>query len=584
MENSFGEGEPNGPSNTAHSGSDSDTPVPKSEPATSCDTSAPVPASANIDMINAIAISGQIALDATTTSNNASNANGVKLEDIEAVTTSGTNLQDAGNGLVVVSVPVENSQGNHPAEFQMPAISSDQVPTEAQQHPDSGNSFPSMPCIPQEDDLSMPAISNIIAANTTLNTDDIPINRPNVAESTIIKSIPSNTLKQQDQWMLMLDRLKEYKAQYNTTCVPKRYKEKPSLGSWVETQRAQFKKMWVASGQSDDLLSSAPDPTIYVTPNKRLSAERLSRLQDIGFSWFVRKRRSTNGKRKASGDASSTSEGNESGNGAAHDPRKRRRKDEQWNEMYQRLVQFKDQHGHCIVPKGYAADPKLACWVETQRHLHSKHYSSPKEFSPLVVSKATAVKDSGTLDENNIEGVDAEDVATAAGDDTTAMGVSATPSQTDDNKKDANSGDLESPTVAKTLVQEKGVALKQDSEQGISVKDGAAAGSATVSGDLESFAAPAIVGTSEDVITDFAVDNDSAPNSGEKDVPMTDTSKAATEDGSDAPKNGDNLSKDLAVASDNAAAKRNVRLTAERKEKLDEIGFVSVYVMDQDVL
>ena len=40
---------------------------------------------------------------------------------------------------------------------------------------------------------------------------------------------------------------------------------------------------------------------------------------------------------------------------------------EQWNEMLERLVAYKAKHGHCLVPKRYAEDPRLGTWVETQR-------------------------------------------------------------------------------------------------------------------------------------------------------------------------------------------------------------------------
>lgn len=39
---------------------------------------------------------------------------------------------------------------------------------------------------------------------------------------------------------------------------------------------------------------------------------------------------------------------------------------EHWDSMFERLKAFKAQHGHCLVPKRYAADPKLGTWVETQ--------------------------------------------------------------------------------------------------------------------------------------------------------------------------------------------------------------------------
>ena len=38
-----------------------------------------------------------------------------------------------------------------------------------------------------------------------------------------------------------------------------------------------------------------------------------------------------------------------------------------WDEMYERLVQYKQIYGHVLVPKRDRNDPKLGCWVATQR-------------------------------------------------------------------------------------------------------------------------------------------------------------------------------------------------------------------------
>ena len=33
-----------------------------------------------------------------------------------------------------------------------------------------------------------------------------------------------------------------------------------------------------------------------------------------------------------------------------------------WDEMYKRLLKFKEKHGHCLVPNRYADDPQLGSW------------------------------------------------------------------------------------------------------------------------------------------------------------------------------------------------------------------------------
>ena len=60
-----------------------------------------------------------------------------------------------------------------------------------------------------------------------------------------------------------------------------------------------------------------------------LSVDKIRRLEAIGFEW---------------------------------EPR-----DDKWEAMFQLLVQFKQQHGHCTVPRQMAKDRELAIWCERQR-------------------------------------------------------------------------------------------------------------------------------------------------------------------------------------------------------------------------
>ena len=103
-----------------------------------------------------------------------------------------------------------------------------------------------------------------------------------------------------------------------------------------------------------------------IQPNKRLTAERLAKLESIGFAWsakHIRKKKSEGGVVLASAPV-------------AEQPQLRRQKlnEAQWEDMYQRLVQFQHQHGHTLVPRKFEADPKLATWVETQRVLWNRDY------------------------------------------------------------------------------------------------------------------------------------------------------------------------------------------------------------------
>jgi superfamily II DNA or RNA helicase len=59
------------------------------------------------------------------------------------------------------------------------------------------------------------------------------------------------------------------------------------------------------------------------------------------------------------------------------------RKGRNWDEMYERLEAYFDQHGHSSVPYGYKADPPLARWVSTQRAYGRKGRMDPTKREML---------------------------------------------------------------------------------------------------------------------------------------------------------------------------------------------------------
>ncbi|KAL7572037.1 hypothetical protein ACA910_001690 [Epithemia clementina (nom. ined.)] len=167
------------------------------------------------------------------------------------------------------------------------------------------------------------------------------------------------------QWSIMFERLKAYKAKYGDCLVPKRFPEDPKLGTWVETQRVQYKRL-----QREFDATSGVEA---VQPNRRLDQERLAKLEEIGFAWSAKHVRK-------SVKASTTT-------GPPVVPRKpvaqlgeskaaSRWSDHQWEEMYQRLVRYKFVFGDCLVPRKFDQDPKLATWVETQRVLWNRDHRS----------------------------------------------------------------------------------------------------------------------------------------------------------------------------------------------------------------
>jgi hypothetical protein len=73
------------------------------------------------------------------------------------------------------------------------------------------------------------------------------------------------------KWDDMLKRLLKFIGKTGHCLVPNRYPEDPRLGSWVSTQRRQYK-----------VYSSGPKKSTSMT------AERVSRLEEIGFQWSTK--------------------------------------------------------------------------------------------------------------------------------------------------------------------------------------------------------------------------------------------------------------------------------------------------------
>ena len=149
-----------------------------------------------------------------------------------------------------------------------------------------------------------------------------------------------------DQWDQMFTRLQGYKTSYGDCLVPKRFKEDPKLGTWVDTQRVQFKKMKkkleehgityegpedAKEAKYDDdadegSLSSTNGTNQAQSMNAkpvvgRLTDDRIRRLENLSFVWSLR---------------------------------------DDWQKHYLELKQYKEEHGHCNVSLCCVV-PKLLC-------------------------------------------------------------------------------------------------------------------------------------------------------------------------------------------------------------------------------
>lgn len=167
---------------------------------------------------------------------------------------------------------------------------------------------------PRRDSLSM--VAQLSEGDTSDNDDvgklasrDSKKNRPQTGSGRVQQSIL------QEKWQFMFERLVSFKERHGHCLVPNRYRDHHALGAWVSTQRRQYKIL--VSG------SSASTP---MTP------ERAAQLEAIGFVW------------------------------ATTDPRHI-----PWQNRFEELCRFREQHGHCLVPIGYKKNIQLSNWVSTQR-------------------------------------------------------------------------------------------------------------------------------------------------------------------------------------------------------------------------
>ena len=125
--------------------------------------------------------------------------------------------------------------------------------------------------------------------------------------------------KYDNQWNMTYETLVEFKRKNGHCLVPFRYEQDKSLGDWVVRQRSFCNR-------------------------QKMRLDRKELLDEIGFVW-------------------------KADNIAARVPFE----DKKWHQQFNKLVEFKQKNGHCIVPTEYEQDKALGNWVKTQRFSHSKN-------------------------------------------------------------------------------------------------------------------------------------------------------------------------------------------------------------------
>ena len=115
-------------------------------------------------------------------------------------------------------------------------------------------------------------------------------------------------------WDMRYGELIKYKEQFGDCNVPHAWTENKPLNKWVTKLRANYK-------------------------NKKLSEDRIKRLEEIGFEWKL----------------------------ISYIPSKL-----PWKKMFELLKEYKDEHGHCNVPDRWLENKHLSYWVSTQRRTYRK--------------------------------------------------------------------------------------------------------------------------------------------------------------------------------------------------------------------
>lgn len=117
-----------------------------------------------------------------------------------------------------------------------------------------------------------------------------------------------------------------------------------------------------------------------------LTTERVGMLKEIDFDFGVdesavqKKGKKGKGATKKSNDDSKDGGGEDDSSGSKNKKNSKgwddlmQKKHNSWIVMLDKLKQYRNEHGNCIVPRGWPDDTRLANWVATQRSVRSKKY------------------------------------------------------------------------------------------------------------------------------------------------------------------------------------------------------------------
>ena len=140
------------------------------------------------------------------------------------------------------------------------------------------------------------------------------------------------SLKHSIKWEKSRQQLVDFKVKYRHTNVPAKYAENKPLGTWVSTQRTQY-KLFKEKRKSS------------------MTRERIQSLDELDFEWELRSTRTWE-----------------------------LRSTRTWEENRQELVDFKKKYRHTNVPAKYAENRPLGRWVDKQRYEYKLFKAKRKNY------------------------------------------------------------------------------------------------------------------------------------------------------------------------------------------------------------
>ncbi len=142
--------------------------------------------------------------------------------------------------------------------------------------------------------------------------------------------------KSYSSWNKWIELLHEYKNEHGNVDVPLKYEPNPSLGTFVNRQRTEYRKMQNGKPSS-------------------MTQQRVEDLTRLGFTWAIR-------------DCHTS-----------------------WEDRFNELKEFYNSNGHCNVPKIHAKNPSLGYWVNEQRFQY--HRMMKKKSSYMTDDKIQALNE-----------------------------------------------------------------------------------------------------------------------------------------------------------------------------------------------